>query len=130
VNEAYLALQPLVGTKAACSALGRSRATHYRRRRGPRLGPPAPRPTPPNALSQPERDAVLDALHGRFVDAAPAQAWAILLDEGTYLASESTMYRLLRASGRAVSAAARPPIRPTPSPSSSPTSRTASGLTT
>ena len=99
MNEAYLALQPLVGTKAACSALGRSRATHYRRRRGPRLGPPAPRPTPPNALSQPERDAVLDALHGRFVDAAPAQAWAILLDEGTYLASESTMYRLLRASG-------------------------------
>jgi putative transposase len=38
-------------------------------------------------------------LHGRFVDAAPAQAWAILLDEGTYLASESTMYRLLRANG-------------------------------
>jgi putative transposase len=38
-------------------------------------------------------------LHGRFVDAAPAQAWATLLDEGTYLASQSTMYRLLRANG-------------------------------
>ncbi|MCU1490656.1 MAG: transposase [Acidimicrobiaceae bacterium] len=99
MNDAYLALEPLVGTRAACSALGRSRATHYRHRRGPRLGPPAPRSTPPNALSQPERDAVLEALHGRFVDAAPAQAWAILLDEGTYLASESTYYRLLRASG-------------------------------
>ena len=103
MNDAYLALQPLVGTRAACAALGRSRATHYRHRRGPRLGPPAPRPTPANAaLSEPERQAVLAALHGRFVDAAPAQAWSILLDEGTYLASESTMYRLLRGCGESV----------------------------
>ena len=43
--------------------------------------------------------AVLAVLRERFVDAAPAQAWATLLDEGTYLASESTMYRLLRRSG-------------------------------
>jgi putative transposase len=98
-DDAYLALEPLFGTKGACSALGRSRATHYRHRKGPRLGPPAPRPSPPNALSQPERDEVLSALHGRCVDAVPAQAWAILLDEGTYLASESTMYRLLRTNG-------------------------------
>jgi len=43
---------------------------------------------------------VLGVLHGeRFVDRAPAQAWATLLDEGTWLASESTMYRLLRADG-------------------------------
>jgi putative transposase len=42
---------------------------------------------------------VLGLLRGRFVDAAPAQAWATLLDERTYLASESTVYRLLRASG-------------------------------
>lgn len=32
----------------------------------------------------------------RFCDKAPAQIWATLLDEGTYLASVSTMYRLLR----------------------------------
>jgi hypothetical protein len=32
----------------------------------------------------------------RFCDKAPAQVWATLLDEGTYLASVSTMYRLLR----------------------------------
>ena len=32
----------------------------------------------------------------RFCDQAPAQIWATLLDEGTYLASVSTMYRLLR----------------------------------
>jgi putative transposase len=99
MNDAYRVLEPLVGTSAACAALGRSRATHYRHCAGPRLGPPAPRPTPANALSEKERDAVLECLHGRFVDAAPAQAWAILLDEGTYLASESTMYRLLRANG-------------------------------
>jgi len=99
MNDAYRVLEPLVGTSAACAALGRSRATHYRHCAGPRLGPPAPRPTPANALSEKERYAVLECLHGRFVDAAPAQAWAILLDEGTYLASESTMYRLLRANG-------------------------------
>ncbi len=32
----------------------------------------------------------------RFCDHAPAQVWATLLDEGTYLASISTMYRILR----------------------------------
>jgi putative transposase len=47
-----------------------------------------------------ERQAVLEALHSsRFADAAPAQVWATLLDEGAYLGSESTMYRLLRANG-------------------------------
>jgi len=58
------------------------------------------RPTPPNALSAEERGAVLDALRSpRFVDLSPAQAFYILLDEGTYLGSVSTMYRLLRACG-------------------------------
>jgi len=99
MNGAFSELKAAVGTHGACAALGRSRATHYRHCRGPRLGPPAPRPMPPRALSQPERDQVLDLLRDRFVDAAPAQAWATLLDEGTYLASESTMYRLLRAGG-------------------------------
>ena len=55
-----------------------------------------PRPAP---SARTEREQVLGLLRGRFVDAAPAQAWATLLDEGTYLASESTMYRLLRATG-------------------------------
>ena len=86
MNGAFSELKAAVGTQGACAALGRSRATHYRHCRGPRLGPPAPRPMPPRALSQPERDQVLDLLRDRFVDAAPAQAWATLLDEGTYLA--------------------------------------------
>ena len=41
---------------------------------------------------------MLEVLHSkRFVDSSPAQVWATLLDEGTYLASERTMYRLLAA---------------------------------
>jgi hypothetical protein len=45
---------------------------------------------------------VLDALHSaRFCDAAPAAVYGTLLDEGTYLASERTMYRLLAAAGEA-----------------------------
>jgi putative transposase len=47
-----------------------------------------------------ERVAVLEVLRSpRFVDKSPAQVWATLLDEGTYLCSISTMYRLLREAG-------------------------------
>ncbi len=100
IEATFEQLEPLLGTKGACLAVGRARASHYRRARPPRQGPPKPRPTPPNALTDEERTAVLDVLHGdRFVDRAPAQVWATLLDEGTYLGSESTMYRLLRTGG-------------------------------
>jgi len=100
IDAAFTDLVPLVGTKGACDAMGRSRATWYRRDLPPRQGPPAPRPTPANALSPQERDAVREVLVSeRFVDRAPAQAWATLLDEGTYLASEATMYRILRERG-------------------------------
>jgi putative transposase len=93
-------LASVVGTRAACAALAISRATHYRHDREPLLGPPAPRPSPPRALSEIEQATVLDFLNGeRFVDASPAQAYATLLDEGTYLASERTMYRILAAAG-------------------------------
>jgi putative transposase len=52
-------------------------------------------------LAESERQAVLDLLHSpRFRDAAPAQVYATLLDEGTYLASERTMYRLLAQAGQ------------------------------
>ena len=88
IGAVFERLEPLVGTKGACAAIGRARASHYRHLRGPRWGPPGPRPTPPNALSREERAAVLDTLHSeRFVDRAPAQVWATLLDVGTYLGS-------------------------------------------
>jgi len=98
IASAVSELAPVVGIRAACAALDVSRATHHRRRLGPRLGPPAPRPTPARALSPDERATVLGTLHAeRFVDSAPAEVVATLLDEGTYLASERTMYRILAA---------------------------------
>jgi putative transposase len=63
-------------------------------------GPPAPRCSPPNKLSDVEFDELLDLLHSpEFVDLAPAQVWAVLLDSGRYVASISTMYRVLRTQG-------------------------------
>jgi putative transposase len=86
-----------VGTAPACAALAVSRASLYRRRRP---APPTPhtRPQPARALSQQERDTALDTLRSeRFADQAPAQVYATLLDEGTYLCSIRTYYRLLGA---------------------------------
>ena len=98
IEQTVQELTPLVGTRPACRALGASSATIYRRRRPPEPRPRRPRPTPARALSEHEREAVLDLLHSeRFVDCSPAQVWATLLDEGRYLASERTMYRLLEA---------------------------------
>ena len=83
-----------LGTAAACDALGVARASVYRRRQPARRL--ATRPTPPRALDPGERQAVLETLHSeRFLDAAPAQVHATLLDEGAYLCSPRTMYRLL-----------------------------------
>ena len=67
------------GAGAACRALGSS---------------------PPLALDAQERQALLDTLNGeRFADTAPAAVHATLLDEGRYLGSVRTMYRLLAADG-------------------------------
>jgi putative transposase len=91
-----------VDVRRACTLVGRPRSTHYWRRR-PRPAVPAqrrPRKRPANALSDAERDRVRELLRDpAFVDKAPAQVWAHLLDEGIYLCSESTMYRILRATG-------------------------------
>lgn len=98
ICETVEELTPIIGTRPACRALGASPATVYRRRRPPEPRPSRPRPTPARALSETEREAVLAELHSdRFVDSSPAQVWATLLDEGRYLASERTMYRLLAA---------------------------------
>jgi len=93
-------LIPLVGARRACALAGRSRATHHRAARGRLHGPPAPRCAPANKLTDDELGELLDVLRSpAFVDLAPAQVWAILLDQGTYLASISTMYRVLRTHG-------------------------------
>jgi putative transposase len=100
IDAAFGELRPLVSLSAACTLLGKARATHYRRLRPVRPAPAARRSAPPNRLDEAERRAVLDVLRSaRFVDASPAQVWATLLDEGRYLCSQSSMYRLLRQSG-------------------------------
>ena len=88
-----------ITTVAGCTILGLSRASVYRAR-GPRVHGPARRRgggAQPNALSAAEVREVFDVLTSdRFVDKAPEQVWAILLDEGTYLCSTASMYRILR----------------------------------
>jgi putative transposase len=84
----------MLGTAPACDALGVARASVYRQRQ-PAV-PLAARPASPRALAPSERQRVLDMLHTeRFLDQAPAQAHAALLDEGVYLCSARTMYRIL-----------------------------------
>jgi len=87
-------------TLKACELLGASRATHYRKAAPSLLGPPSPRPAPPNALTEAERQQVLSLLRSEeYCDLAPTQVWARLLDDGVYLCSFRTMYRLLAAAG-------------------------------
>jgi len=100
IEAAFALMVPILGTAGACRASGRSRATHYRRAAPPVLGPAPPRKSSHNALSEVEVEVLLDVLRSaRFCDLAPAQVWAVLIDEGRYLASISTMYRVLRAGG-------------------------------
>jgi putative transposase len=104
-DQAIALLAPRIGTRAACAAAGVSQATWYRRHRvSPAPARPAAVPQrerrQPRALAAAERQAILDMLHSaRFADTAPAEAWATLLDEGTYLGSVSTYYRVLRQAG-------------------------------
>ena len=118
-------LSPSIGMRKACRSLGLSRASLYRRRRRGESAavlvsasagaegqtrPQAPlcgnvsvatldEPGhSPRALSATEREAVLSLLHDeRFLDRSPAEVYATLLDEGRYLCSLRSMYRLLTA---------------------------------
>jgi putative transposase len=87
-------LAPTLGLTTACDVLQVPRSRVYRARQPT----PAPRPEakPVRALSEAERAAVHHALNSeRFADQAPREVYATLLDEGTYLCSPSTMYRVL-----------------------------------
>jgi putative transposase len=94
-------LGQIVGRAAACRALAIPRASLYRNLRPAEASDtPGPRPTPPRALAPAERQTVLDHLHAeRFRDKAPAEIFATLLDEGTYLCSVRTLYRILEEEG-------------------------------
>jgi len=98
---AAIELSASAGCRAACRALDLPRASFYRARAPrPKPAPARPRPKPPRALSDTERQTALAHLHSeRFVDQAPHQVHATLLDEGIYLCSPRTMYRLLEEHG-------------------------------
>lgn len=90
------------GVGALCAALELPTATYYRvRARQAVVGEVvvvSPRAAPARALPPAERQQVLDVLHApRFIDLAPAQVYATLLDDGIYHCSERTMYRVLAA---------------------------------
>jgi putative transposase len=96
--EAALSLSREIGIKPACESLAIARSGFYReqaKKEAP-SGEANKRPSPPRALSSAERQEVLDVLHSeRFVDKAPHQVYATLLDEGEYYCSIRTMYRIL-----------------------------------
>lgn len=85
-----------VGISASCQALGVPRSSFYRARVPHKQPSPEPRPRPGRALSDQERTHVRETLNSeRFQDQSPRQVWATLLDEGHYLCSWRTMYRVL-----------------------------------
>lgn len=99
IDDAIAELAPLIGVRDACAATGRTQASHYRRhRQSPAPArPPKQRKPQPRALSATERAEVRAVLNSpEHVNKAPAAVYHELLDQGTYLASVSTMYRVLR----------------------------------
>ena len=100
IDQTIGELVPLVGVRAGCAAVGEAQARWYRRhRQSPAPLKPERVPAPqPRALSEVERKELRRVLNSEdFVDEAPATVYAKLLDQGIYLASVPTMYRVLRA---------------------------------
>jgi putative transposase len=105
--DAVSQLSFTIGIEPACAALGVARASYYRQR--PLQGPSPlalfpveclARPTPARALCAEERQTVRAVLNSeRFQDCSPAAVNATLLDEGQYLCSVRTMYRILAEAG-------------------------------
>ena len=98
IDEAIGQLTPIVGMTKALATVGADRATWYRHHRKSPAPPRTQRVAAPQprALSEVERKEIKSTLESdEFVDEAPATVYAKLLDQGTYLASVSTMYRVL-----------------------------------
>jgi putative transposase len=102
IDGAITELAPIVGVRAACRAVGEARARHYRRHRKSPVPPRLERVAAgqPRALSEVERKEIRRVLNStEHIDEAPATVYAKLLDQGVYLGSVSTMYRILRGHG-------------------------------
>lgn len=97
--QGVLSLVPVVGVVAACAALCMSRSRYYRAQKP--VAAPTPRPSPPRALSEDECANVLATLDSdEYMDKAPAQVFAALLELGIYHCSIRTMYRILAANNQ------------------------------
>lgn len=84
-----------VSVSAACQTLGVPRSSFYRARQPKRA--PKPRPTPERALKPQEKEQIRQVLNSEpFQDSAPREVYATLLDQGQYLCSWRTMYRILK----------------------------------
>jgi len=82
-----------IGVRELCEALGESRASFYRSRK-PKQS--AADRVSHRKLTKFEEERVLETLNSeRFRDMAPGKIYATLLDEGIYLCSERSMYRIL-----------------------------------
>jgi putative transposase len=120
IDMAVTELEPLTSVKRACELLGKSRATLHRQRNpvpAADKAPPGPRAPHPAALTAAEQAGLLALLDSeRFADKSPAQVYAILLDDGIYLASIRTMYRVMTLADqvreRRAQAAHPPRVRP------------------
>ena len=94
--EATKSLASITNWTKACRALGVARASVYRFfRRKDKPSTPNDPLKPERSLTEDEKRLVLDTLNcQRFVDMPPAEVYATLLDEGVYLCSIRTMYRI------------------------------------
>jgi putative transposase len=97
--EGVKELAPMVGIAQSCDALGVPRSSFYHAQQpATARATPQPHPPSPRALSATECAQLREVLNSeRFVDRAPRTIYAILLDEGQYLCSWRTMYRILAA---------------------------------
>ena len=94
-----LALAQTTSIAQACEVLGVARSSFYRWQSDPVdrvMTEPPERATPARALSDLDQAAVRTELNSeRFVDKAPREVYATLMDEGVYLCHWRTMYRIL-----------------------------------
>ena len=118
-DAAIAELAPQIGVRDACEAVGAAQASYYRRhRQSPPPQRPAPvphrdRPPAAGAEPRPSGQAILEVLHSdRFVDIAPAEVWATLLDEGATSARSPRSTGCCARPARSGNGAGRPPTRP------------------
>lgn len=90
-----------VGVRSACAALDVPPSSYYRSRQPKHYGPKKRRPRPVRALPEEERNEIVEIMQSpRFIDVAPPEIYATLLDEKTRICSVRSMYRYLAAEGK------------------------------